>query len=242
MMKNKIVKKVVLAVAGLALLLPVAAYATAANPTIRNQAAATRANTDLTTAARNFNTQLDRIETLRRNQARAYARLIARQEAAEARLIERQRRALATAYARLDNVYRTDADRVAGNPRTLGIETRFTNAYNHRNFAVLYTTTTNAALNVPDVTVAAGGHITRIRAFQAANPLNPGQLYRETNPTVDYANVNIDYVPGIGVIPRPANWRNTNNADWPTLSPWRRGAGFAPNNTTDGMPNLPTAP
>lgn len=94
-MKGKLKKILCLAMA-IIMLMPVVVYASGLN--LRQaRSAATRLNT----AIRNYERQLDRINTLRNRQASNYARFIARQELAEARFIQRQQTALANAYDRL---------------------------------------------------------------------------------------------------------------------------------------------
>lgn len=97
-MKGKL-KKILCLVLALILLLPVVAYATALTP-----ARARTSARNLNVAIRNYQRQVNRIETLKANQIRLYSRLIARQETAEVRLISRQQNALSNAYARLDRV------------------------------------------------------------------------------------------------------------------------------------------
>lgn len=224
---NKQFKKIVALTLCIALLLPVIA---SANATETTRAQARSARNALNTAGRNFNRQLDRIETLRFRQERAYARLVARQESAEARLIERQMRALSNAYARFDTPATGLQARLNAAQTGWNNHVAHLSAASHSAFGI----TTIPPLHVawsPDPVVPEGATALRQGAWGriSVDTITPVT----SRMSIDYANIVLEAVPASDThigrnTSRPANWGA--NPSWQNLLPVRRGAGFETNN------------
>lgn len=222
-MKNA-AKKVLCLVLGLALLVPIVATAATATtftyPMTRSQVRTARSQ--LNTAARNVQRQVERIEALELRQMNAYARLIARQENAEARLIARQRTAMDNANARL-GVYAIAADttvtpHVAARPATGLQATLALRVQSWNNLVEI-----NGVTTTPASLTAHGGITFHAQALEALDVTAAHIATWPVLTTPTFGAVELVYAE-VATLPRMEPFRHRNwNADARASLPFPRG-------------------